>query len=280
MENKRGYYPISENKTAIADGFRAGIPIGLGYLAVSFSLGIIARNAGLSAFQSYLASFLCKASAGEYAGFTLIAAGATYLEMAIMTFVANARYLLMSCAMSQRLDPKAPGWLRGYYAFYITDEIFAVSVARPGYLNPWFTFGVSILAGPLWAGGTALGCIAGNLMPERLVSAFSVALYGMFLAVIIPAAKKSKVVAGLIAVCFAASYGAAHLPVIRDVSSGTRTIVLTVVLSVGVAILFPRPVDEESCQDACENAALEKNVRMEAGSAVEQDHTESAHEEV
>lgn len=247
MSFKSGYYPISEkeNKDAVIKGFKAGIPIGLGYFAVSFSLGIIARNAGLNAFQSYLASFLCKASAGEYAGFTLIAAGATYLEMAIMTFVANARYLLMSCAMSQRIDPKAPGIFRAYYAFYITDEIFAVSVGRPGYLNPWFTFGTSILAGPLWALGTALGCIAGSLMPGRLVSAFSVALYGMFLAVIIPAAKDSKIVAGLIAVCFAASYAASHLPVIRDVSSGTRTILLTVVLSAVVAILFPRPVESE-----------------------------------
>lgn len=236
-------FQVKENKEALREGFRAGIPIGLGYFAVSFSLGIIAKNAGLNAFQSFLASFLCKASAGEYAGFTLIAAAATYLEIAIMTFIANARYLLMSCAMSQRIRPGMPGIFRAYFAFYITDEIFAVSVARPGYLNPWFTFGCSIMAGPLWAIGTALGCIAGNLMPDRLVSAFSVALYGMFLAVIIPAAKESKVVAGLIAVCFAASYGATHLPGICAISSGTRTIILTVVISAVVAVLFPRPVE-------------------------------------
>ena len=114
-----------------------GIPIGLGYLAVSFSLGIAAKNAGLSPAQSFLASMLCNASAGEYAGFTLIAAGAAYLELAIMTLIVNARYLLMSCAMSQRMAPGTPLYHRLFMAFDITYELFGIAIARPGYLNPW-----------------------------------------------------------------------------------------------------------------------------------------------
>lgn len=233
------------SRQALQNGMRDGIPIGLGYFAVSFSLGIAAKNAGLSPFQGFLASLLCNASAGEYAGFTLIAAGASYLELAIVTLIANARYLLMSCAMSQRLDPGMPGFHRPLMAFHITDELFGIAIARPGCLNPFYSYGAVLVAAPCWAVGTALGAIAGGLLPLRLVSAFSVALYGMFLAVIIPAARKSKVVAGLIALCFATSYGAAHLPVVSEVSGGTRTIVLTVALSAAAAVLFPKAAEEE-----------------------------------
>lgn len=229
-----------ENRKAFADGVRDGVPIGLGYLAVSFSLGIAARNAGLDWFQSLLTSLLCNASAGEYAGFTVMAANAAYFEMVLMTLVANARYLLMSCSMSQRMRPGEKLIHRLIIGFDITDELFAISIARPGYLNPFYTYGAMVPTIPLWAGGTALGNIAGALLPQRLVSAFSVALYGMFLAVIIPPAKKDRVVGVLVAVCFAASFAATYLPVVSEISAGTRTIVLTVVISAVAALLFPR----------------------------------------
>lgn len=233
------------SRQALGDGMRDGVPIGLGYFAVSFSLGIAAKNAGLTPFQGFLASLLCNASAGEYAGFTLIAAGATYLELAVVTLIANARYLLMSCAMSQRLDPAMPGFHRPLMAFHITDELFGIAIARPGCLNPFYSYGAVLVAAPCWAVGTALGAIAGGLLPLRLVSAFSVALYGMFLAVIIPAARQSKVIAGLIVLCFGTSYGAAHLPAVSRVSGGTRTIILTVVLSAAAALLFPQNTEED-----------------------------------
>ena len=242
MEHKIENYSFQNrlNRTAFGSGIRDGVPIGLGYFAVSFSLGIAAKNAGLSPFQGFLASLLCNASAGEYAGFTLIAAGAAYMELAIVTLIANARYLLMSCAMSQRLDPEMPGYHRLFMAFHITDELFGIAIARPGCLNPYYSYGAVLVAGPCWAFGTALGAAAGSLLPLRLVSAFSVALYGMFLAVIIPAAKKNRVVAGLIVCCFIASYCAAYLPVFSGISSGTRTIILTLVLSAAAALLFPK----------------------------------------
>lgn len=230
----------NSNKTTFMDGMRAAVPIGLGYLAVSFSLGIAARNAGLNAFQSFLTSFLCNASAGEYAGFTLIAADAAYMEIALMTLIANARYLLMSCAMSQRMKPETGLLHRLLMSFDITDELFAIAIARPGCLNPFYTYGAMLVALPCWSIGTALGTLAGNLLPLRLVSAFSVALYGMFLAVIIPPARKDKVIAGLIIVCFAASFAASSLPLLSGISEGTKTILLTVILSAGAAFFFPR----------------------------------------
>ena len=128
---------ISENKTAFRDGMRDGIPIGWGYLAVAFSLGIAARNAGLNAAQACLASLLCNASAGEYAGFTVIAANASYIEMAFLTLIANARYILMSCAMSQRMSPSTGSFHRIIMGFDITDELFGIAMARPGSLNPY-----------------------------------------------------------------------------------------------------------------------------------------------
>lgn len=247
MEHKNENYSFKNilNRTALCDGMHDGIPIGLGYFAVSFSLGIAAKNAGLTPFQGFLASLLCNASAGEYAGFTLIAAGAAYVELAVVTLIANARYLLMSCAMSQRLNPEMPGIHRLLMAFHITDELFGIAIARPGCLNPYYSYGAVLVAAPCWAFGTALGAAAGSLLPLRLVSAFSVALYGMFLAVIIPAAKKNRVIAALIICCFIASYGAAYLPVFSGMSSGTRTIFLTLVLSTAAALLFPKTADEE-----------------------------------
>ncbi len=241
----------SVNLNAFYDGIRDGIPIGLGYLAVSFTLGIAARNTGLTAFQGFLTSMLVNASAGEYAGFTLIAANAPYLEMIIVILVANARYLLMSFAMSQRMNPDMPAHHRFIMAFHITDELFGIAIARPGYLNPYYTYGAVLFAAPFWAIGTALGVIAGNLLSLQIVSALGVALYGMFLAVIVPPARKNKVVAGLILICFAASYAASNLPAISNLSAGTRTIILTVALSAIAAFLFP--VKKDSVKQLCSN---------------------------
>ena len=184
----------SHNKV-MKEGFRDGIPIGLGYLAVSFSLGVAARNAGLSAFQGFLVSLLNNASAGEYAGFTVIAANGAYFEIFLMTLIANARYLLMSCALSQKFSPDTPLIHRIFVGYDVTDEIFGITIARPGMLDPFYSYGAILIAAPAWAGGTALGVIAGNLLPARAVSALSVALFGMFLAVIIPPARKNRVIA-------------------------------------------------------------------------------------
>lgn len=239
-------YSIKQNKSVILQGFRDGIPIGLGYFAVAFSLGIAAKNAGLTPFQAFLTSALCHASAGEYAGFTVIAAAASFLEMATITLIANARYLLMSCAMSQRINPDMPFFHRLIMSFFITDELFGIAIARSGHLNPWYTYGAVLFASPCWAVGTALGALAGNLLPKRFVSAFSVALYGMFLAIFIPPARKDKIILGIVILCFVLSGPAAYLPVISTLSEGTRTIILTLIISAGAALLFPRKQEEEA----------------------------------
>ncbi len=235
---------------AVRAGIRDGMPVALGYLAVSFTLGIAARNAGLTAFQGFLASFLNNASAGEYAGFTVIAASAPLWEMALMTLVANARYLLMSCALSQKFAPDTPLQHRLLVGFDLTDELFGLAVARPGYLDPWYMYGAMLVALPGWSLGTAIGVLVGNILPMRAASALSVALYGMFLAIIIPPARKSRVVAGLVGFSFLLSFAASRLPLLAGISSGTRTIILTVALSALAAVLFPVPQKKEAEEHA------------------------------
>lgn len=232
----------TENKICFRHGMRDGSPIALGYFAVAFTLGIAARNAGLSAIQAFFASVLNNASAGEYAGFALIAAGSTYVEMAVMTLVVNARYLLMSCALSQKLKANTPLRHRMMIAYDVTDEIFGICVAQPGYLNPWYAYGAIVVAIPGWAFGTFFGVIMGNVLPTRVVSALSVGLYGMFLAIIIPPARKSRVIAGVVAVGFAASYFANRLTLFDGVSTGITTIALTVALALAAAVLFPTDI--------------------------------------
>ncbi len=235
---------MSQNTGWYKRGVRDGIPIALGYFAVAFTLGIAAKNAGLNAFEATLTSFLINASAGEFAGFTLIAANASYIEVAVMELVANARYLLMSTALSQKLSPDTPLRHRLLVGFDVTDEIFGISMAVEGELNPWYNYGAMTVAIPGWSLGTMCGVIMGNVLPVSVVSALSVGLYGMFIAIIIPPARKSRVVAGVVTVSMAASLLFSVLPAVRDMSSGIRTIVLTVSISLVAALLFP--VKEEN----------------------------------
>ena len=234
------------NKAAFAEGVKDGVPIALAYLAVSFSLGIVAKNVGFTPWQGFVVSTLCAASAGEYIGFTMVAAGATLMETAIATLITNARYLLMSCAMSQRTDPKMPFFHRIFIGQFITDELFGIAIARKGMINPFYSYGAFLVAIPAWSFGTALGVVAGNIMPLSLASAFSVALYGMFIAIIIAPARKDKAVALVVVASFILSSVGAYLPLFAGIAEGTKTMVVTVAVATVAAILFPHNDEEEA----------------------------------
>ena len=227
------------NRQAFIRGMKAGVPIALGYFAVSFSLGIAAKAVGLTPFQGFLASLLNSASAGEYALFSLIGAGASLVELVYVTIVANGRYLLMSCALGQKFPEDTPLIHRFGVGFYITDEIFSLSITTPGKLNPFINYGAIAVAVPAWSVGTALGIVAGNILPANIVSALSVALYGMFIACFVPPAKANKILLCAIPVCFLLSYLAFRMPYIGDLSEGTRAVILTVVIATVLAIAFP-----------------------------------------
>ena len=229
MEEKNSFW--------LKKGIRDGIPIALGYLSVGFTLGITARRAGLTPFQATLTSLLMNASAGEYAGFVLISEKAGYVEAAIMMLVINARYLLMSCALSQKLRGKTSLLHRAVMGYDVTDVIFGAAITVSGKLNPHYYFGMMLISMPGWACGTCLGVVAGNALSPSLVSALGVGLYGMFLAVIVPPAAKEKALGVLIAVSMFASYAASVL--FDSISSGTRIMILTIVIAGAAAVLFP-----------------------------------------
>ena len=240
----------ARGKSAFPEGVRDGIPIALGYFAVSFSLGIAARNVGVTAVQGMLASFFCMASAGQYALFSLIGAAASLGEIALVTLITNARYFLMSCALSQKIDPEMKNYHRFLFGAVVTDEIFGITVARPGYLDPYYNYGAMAVTMPGWAAGTGLGILMGNILPARLVSALSVALFGMFIAVFIPPAKKDRVIMGCVAASFAAALAFDLIPALAKISAGTRTIILTVVIAAAAAALFPvKEAEEEAGND-------------------------------
>ena len=235
---------IENHKSNFCKGLKGGIPIALGYFAVSFTLGIQAKNVGITAFQAAVTSFGLHASAGEYIAFTLIGANANILVMVLMEMIANARYLLMSCSLNQKIPADTPMWKRLVMGYFITDEIFGASISVSGKLDPYYMFGLIAVASPGWVVGTALGVIMGNALPLRAVSALSVGLYGMFIACIIPEGRKNKIVAGVIIVSFVLSYIFSTLSVLKGISSGIKIMILTVIIATVAAILFP--VKEEN----------------------------------
>lgn len=230
---------IESKISCLKRGFRDGIPIALGYIAVSFTFGIAAKNAGLTVFQAVIMSITNLTSAGQFASLGLIGTSAGYLEMAVTQLIINLRYCLMSCSLSQKLGKNTSLTHRFLIATGITDEIFGVSVCTEGKLNPLYTYGVISVAMPGWALGTFLGVVSGNIFPPRVLSALSVALYGMFIAIIIPPAKENKIISAVIFISMLLSLIFTKLPLLSQISSGFRIIILTVIIAGAVAVMFP-----------------------------------------
>ena len=225
-------------------GLKDGVPIGLGYLAVSFTFGIMAKGAGLTILEAVVLSLTNLTSAGQFAGLGIITAGSSLVERALAQLIINLRYCLMSCSLSQKLDSKMPHFHRFLMAYGVTDEIFGVSVCKNGILSPYFSYGLMAMAVPGWTIGTLLGAVSGSLLPTRLLSALNVALYGMFLAVIIPPAREKKVLRIVIPVSMALSFLFTLIPVLKDISSGFKIIILTFIMAGAAAYLFPVKEEE------------------------------------
>lgn len=233
------------NFTSWKKGVTDGIPIALGYMTVSFTFGILAKQAGLNPFEAVMMSATNLTSAGQFAGLTMMMSAATILEIALAQFIINSRYLLMSFSLSQKIDPSTPMIHRMIMAYGVTDEIFGVSISAPGKLNPYYTYGLISVAAPGWALGTLFGVISGNVLPPRIVSALSIALYGMLIAVIIPPAKGSKIISGLMIISMISSLLFSKLPILQHFSSGVKIIVLTILIAGIAAFLFPIKENEQ-----------------------------------
>ena len=242
-KNKEKNTP-SRSISWFARGLRDGIPICMGYFAVSFALGITARGIGMNALQAGLMSAGMVASAGEFAAIVLISSSAGIIEMISTCIVVNLRYFLMSCSLSQKLSPDLPFYHRFLLPYCITDEIFGLSSAVPGYLDPRYSYGMTIVSVAGWTTGTVLGVLLGNIMPPFIVNALSVSLYGMFLAIIIPPSRKDRFIAALVAVSMAASGLFSVLPLLKTISGGFKVIILTLLIAGAAA--FIRPVDDSA----------------------------------
>lgn len=230
-------------------GIKDGIPICLGYIAVSFSFGIMCRNSGLSVLEAVLISVTNLTSAGQFAGLSLITSAASYIEMAVTQLIINLRYCLMSCALSQKLDINTPFFHRFFIAYGVTDEIFGVSIGRPDKLSPFYSYGVIIISTFGWVFGTFLGIVSGNILPARAISALSLALYGMFIAIIIPPARDNKVLAGIIVISMALSLVFTKTPYLSQISSGFRIIILTILIAGAAAYFFPVPEESPATKE-------------------------------
>ena len=221
----------------IKRGIKNGIPIALGYLSVSFSFGAIAVSMGFSVIQAILISLLNLTSAGQFASLGIIAGQGTYLEMAIVELTVNIRYAFMSLSLSQKVDEKFKGIYKWLLSFFITDEIFALSMLEENVSRTYF-FGLASISTAGWMLGTTLGAMLGSIVPTVISNALSIALYAMFIAIIIPGMKKDKNIIKVVALAIIIRSGFYYLPIINQLSSGFAMTISALASAFIGAVLF------------------------------------------
>ena len=232
-------------KNKFLEGIKDGIPIGLGYLSVAFAFGIFAVESGLAVWQTLLISMLNVTSAGQLAGVPIIAGGGTLIEMAMSQLVINARYALMSVSLSQKLSKSVSLLDRFIISFVNTDEVFAVSSSKKGFLGKSYLYGLIITPFVGWSSGTLLGAAAGNILPASVISALGIAIYGMFVAIVMPVIKENKntLLCVLIAVLLSCLFS--FVPLLSKVPSGFSIIICAVIASGIFAVVAPVEVEED-----------------------------------
>ena len=224
-------------------GLKDGVPIGLGYFAVSFTFGMMAVADGLSIWQAVLISLTNVTSAGQFAGLEIMVMSGSYWEMALTQLIINLRYCLMSFSLAQKFRRDESPVHRYIAAFGVTDEIFGISASQPGKVSAFYNYGAMCVAIPGWVLGTLAGAISGNLLPDFMMSALSVAIYGMFLAVIIPPCKKNSAVLEVVVGAMAMSTLLSYLPLHRQISS-SLIVIITTVMTAGIAAWL-NPIQEK-----------------------------------
>ena len=224
-------------RNPFARGMVHGIPIALGYLSVSFGFGIMAVKAGVPTLATVGISLTNLTSAGQVAGVNVIAAGGTLLEMLLTQLVINLRYALMGFSLSQKLDGSFTTARRLVISFGITDEVYGVAISQPGVLTASYMLGLIVPPILGWSAGTAMGALAGQLLPAAVTAAMGLVLYGMFLAIILPVSRKDKHV--LFAVLLAAACSCVFYYALPELSQGFAVIISALVASLAAAWLFP-----------------------------------------
>ena len=227
-------------------GVSRGLPVGMGYFSVSFGFGAMAVSQGLRALDATLISLTNLTSAGQFAGLTVIVAAASLWEMVLTQVIINSRYALMSLALSQRMGEKIGLLPRMLVAFFNTDEIFALAMARTEPLTVPFLLGLGTLPILGWTGGTLCGALAGSILPESIRTALGVMLYGMFIAIVVPPAKKEKQILAAVILALVLSCLFAWVPLLAKISAGLAIVICTVAAAAICAALFPIKEEEEA----------------------------------
>ena len=227
-------------------GMQAGMAVCIGYFSVSFGFGAMAIAQGLTLWEAVLISASNLTSAGQFAGLTVIATGATLVEMFLTQLVINSRYALMSLALGQRLGPAVGFWKRLLAAFFNTDEVFALGMSRGKDLTPAFFVGAGVIAAVGWISGTAMGSVAGSLLPLSVRAALGVMLYGMFIAIVVPQARQEKPILICVGLALVFSCLFTWVPGLKEISAGLAIVLCTVAAAALCAFLFP--VEEEGDQ--------------------------------
>ena len=230
-------------KEAYQRGLQLGMPIGIGYFSVSFAFGMMAVGSGLSPLLALAISMTNVTSAGQFAGIQVIAAGGTLLEMTLTMLMLNARYFLMSLALSQKVSKHLTGIQRALMSFCVTDEVFAVASMEKEPITGWYWLGLVTLPYTGWSLGTLCGALISGFLPTSLQDALGIALYGMFIAIIIPAAKHSRAIIMTIGLAVLISCVLYYLPLFSHISSGFAVIIVTLV-SAGI-MAYVAPVTEQ-----------------------------------
>ena len=220
-------------------GIKDGIPIALGYFSVSIAFGVMAVEAGCTWFEAVLISLTNLTSAGQFAGVTVITHMGSFIEMALMQFVVNSRYGLMGIALSQKVNSRFKGIWRIILGFAITDEIFAVAIGQDSQVSRRYFAGLAVLPIVGWPGGTRGGAVMGNVMPAMVTSALGLALYGMFIAVVVPKTREDGHVLAAVIIAVAISVAFRSIPVFSGISAGFAIIICAVAASAAGALLFP-----------------------------------------
>lgn len=226
-------------------GIIDGVPIALGYFAVSFAFGMMAIKGGMNAALAGLISATNVTSAGQFAALAIIFSNGPLVEMALTELVINLRYMLMSFSLSQKLDSEESFFHRFFIAFGVTDEIFGITSQREGRASVYYMYGAMSVAIPGWVLGTVVGGVSGEVLPHMFLSALGVAIYGMFLAIIIPPAKEERSVLCVVLGAFALACLFKYVPLLSKLSSGFAVIIITVAVSLAAALLWPVEDGEE-----------------------------------
>lgn len=238
-------------KQAYQRGFQLGVPIGIGYFSVSFAFGMMAVSSGLSPLLALAISMTNVTSAGQFAGIQVMAAGGTFLEMTLTMLMLNARYFLMSLALSQKVSKHLNRIQRAFMSFCVTDEVFAVASMEKEPITGWYWLGLVTMPYIGWSLGTLSGALISGFLPTSLQDALGIALYGMFIAIIMPAAKHSRAIIGTIGLAVLVSCLLYYTPVFNQISSGFAVIIVTLVSAGMMAYVAPIVEEEGSEEELC-----------------------------